>query len=67
VTYSRFETDRVTCDDCGDTEETTISVEHENVMESEESWILSLKRDGWTYNKEDETHKCPECVKREGN
>jgi len=52
----------ITCDVCGESEEIKINIEYENMTEVEQYWIEDLKKMGWTYDKETDSHCCPTCT-----
>ena len=60
MTFTRLQLIRVTCDECGEQVENNMHPDY-NETEMEESWIISLKQKGWTYNKGNDMHLCPAC------
>ena len=63
MTYTILELQRFTCDGCEKQEQREVS-EQANPIEYEQDLIEELKKQGWTYDKENDTHKCPECTKK---
>lgn len=63
MTYTRLELVKITCDECGEEETLEIDPDYGIPEEEESRWFDELKKDGWTYNKENGAHYCPECVK----
>ena len=62
MTYTRFETIRITCDECGESEQESCSEDEGNPIESEEDFLSDLKKEGWIYDEENDTHYCPDCI-----
>ena len=61
ITYTRLELVKIICDECGDEE--TLEIDPDSGTPEEESeWLDELKADGWIYDKESDTHTCPDCV-----